>query len=141
MRQINRYILHCSDSDRREDDDISVINEWHVARGFAGVGYHFFIKKDGTVQKGRRLELPGAHVQNHNSDSIGICLSGRKEFMGKQFVALIDLIEKLNDMLVSGNNGVLPEINGHCEFDKMKTCPNFNYRQFVIDNFPKRRKG
>lgn len=141
MRQINRYILHCSDSDRREDDDISVINEWHVVRGFAGVGYHFFIKKDGTVQKGRRLELPGAHVQNHNSDSIGICLSGRKEFMGKQFVALIDLIEKLNDMLVSGNNGVLPEINGHCEFDKMKTCPNFNYRQFVIDNFPKQRKG
>lgn len=141
MRQINRYILHCSDSDRREDDDISVINEWHVARGFAGIGYHFFIKKDGTVQKGRRLELPGAHVQNHNSDSIGICLSGRKEFMGKQFVALIDLIEKLNDMLVSGNNGVLPEINGHCEFDKMKTCPNFNYRQFVIHNFPKQRKG
>lgn len=141
MRQINRYILHCSDSDRREDDDISVINEWHVARGFAGVGYHFFIKKDGTVQKGRRLELPGAHVQNHNADSIGICLSGRKEFTGKQFVALKGLIEELNGMLANNNNGVLPQIYGHCEFDKMKTCPNFNYRQFAKDNFPNQRKG
>jgi len=137
MRQINRYILHCSASDFKEHDDISVIDMWHKERGFSEVGYHFYIKKDGTVQKGRRLELPGAHVKGHNGDSIGICLGGLREFTGKQYVALKGVIESLNAELKRlGNNGVVPTIHGHCEYDKMKTCPNYNYKQFVKDYFP-----
>lgn len=128
MRKINKYILHCSASDRKEDDDISVIHSWHIARGFAGVGYHFFIKKDGTVQKGRNLEQPGAHVQGHNLDSVGICLSGCKDFTEKQFIALRDVIVNLNEQLKNQPNR--PTIHGHCEFSS-KTCPNFDYKKFI----------
>ncbi|RPJ58290.1 MAG: N-acetylmuramoyl-L-alanine amidase [Dehalococcoidia bacterium] len=134
MRQINKIILHCSDSDRKEDDDIKVINEWHLKRGFAGVGYHFFITKNGSIQVGRKLELPGAHVLNHNADSIGICLSGRKDFTTMQYNALKQLLLSLYaDLRRVGNNNVVPSIHGHCEFDLHKTCPNFNYKQFIND--------
>lgn len=137
MRIINEYVLHCSASDRPEDDDISVIRQWHLERGFSDVGYWCFVKKDGTEQPGRRIEQPGAHVEGHNSDTVGICLSGNKQFTGKQFITLINVIKKLNALMESYFPGKpLPKIKGHCDYTDKKTCPNFNYKQFIKDNFP-----
>ena len=65
MREINKIIVHCSDSDVKAHDDISVIKGWYVnERNFNDVGYHFFFyKKDGTVQKGRDLATIGAQAK------------------------------------------------------------------------------
>ena len=46
----------------------------HLHRGFIDVGYHYVIKRDGTVQAGRPLERQGAHVQGYNHLSVGVCL-------------------------------------------------------------------
>ena len=52
-RAVDRVFLHCSASDRLEHDDIEVIRDWHVnGNGWSDVGYHFFIRKDGTVEDG-----------------------------------------------------------------------------------------
>lgn len=75
MRKINKVILHCSDSDYANHDDIKVIKEWHLARKFNDVGYHYFIRKDGLIQKGRDITIIGAHCKGQNKSSIGICLS------------------------------------------------------------------
>ena len=88
MRKINKIIVHCSDSDIESHNDISVVEDWHKERGFKTVGYHYFIKNDGSIQLGRPLEEIGAHCLNHNSDSIGICLAGRKNFSWQQFFTL-----------------------------------------------------
>lgn len=29
------------------------INSWHKANGWAGIGYHYFIRKNGEIYKGR----------------------------------------------------------------------------------------
>lgn len=125
MRKINKIIVHCSDSDYSHHDDISVIRDWHVnERGWSDVGYHFFIKKDGTVQKGRDLATVGAHVEGHNSDSIGICLGGRHNFTTKQFYALKVLLYDLTHQFFLTTN----DVYGHRDFDKNKTCPNFDVK-------------
>lgn len=126
MRKIDKVILHCSDSDIAAHDDIKVIKKWHLARKFKDVGYHYFIRKDGLIQKGRDILQVGAHCKGENSTSIGICLSGRYKFTDYQFIALERLIAALNIRL---NNCFT--IHPHNEFSD-KSCPNFSVEEFKI---------
>jgi len=127
MRQINKVIIHCSDSDIPAHDDISVIDKWHKERGWAGVGYHFFINSDGDIQIGRKLEEVGAHCYGENDDSIGICLHGKTEFTEIQFRNLNNLIQSLLKQFP----GML-EVEGHYSYSN-KTCPNFNVQEFKLN--------
>ena len=76
MRKIDEIIIHCAAT--RPDQNISAadINKWHIMQGWKGIGYHFFIKLDGTIEPGRPIELVGAHCSGLNSYSIGICYAG-----------------------------------------------------------------
>jgi N-acetylmuramoyl-L-alanine amidase len=99
-RKINWIIIHQSASNHPEHDNIDTIKQWHLDRGFSDVGYHYFIRKDGTIEKGRDESKKGAHVKDHNSSSLGICLSGEgnteKE---KQLIAKEKDPEKLKKMI------------------------------------------
>lgn len=53
------------------------VHQWHLANGWAGIGYHFFVRKDGTVYRGRPEDTVGAHAGNNNYDSLGVCFEGR----------------------------------------------------------------
>ena len=55
------------------------VHRWHLDRGWSGIGYHFFVRKDGTVWRGRPEDRVGAHTVNYNSRSIGICFEGNFE--------------------------------------------------------------
>lgn len=61
-----------------EDDDLSAeeIHESHLAQGWAGIGYHFVIRKDGTIEQGRPMDTIGAHAYGENSHTIGIHVCG-----------------------------------------------------------------
>lgn len=127
MREIKKIILHKSDSDIPSHDDIKVIDKWHKARGFHGVGYHFFITSTGTVEFGRTLESVGAHCVGHNFDSIGICLHGRSKFTDAQITSLRSLVSALQKQFENKLN-----VFGHCDFDKNKPhCPGFDYKQIL----------
>ena len=52
------------------------INQWHLNNGWCGIGYHFIIRKDGKIYRGRPENVVGAHATNFNSTSIGICFEG-----------------------------------------------------------------
>lgn len=95
--------------------------QYHVSqRGWAGIGYHFVIQPDGTVYQTNRLEAIANHVQNANTKSVGICLSGNFDEEKPTALALgslVWLIRYLNATL--GKN--LP-IRAHNEFAP-KSCP------------------
>lgn len=59
--------------------DAKTIHAWHLNRGFSGIGYHFLVRKNGTIERGRAENLVGAHVAGHNRGSIGICFEGNFE--------------------------------------------------------------
>lgn len=74
------------------------IDSWHKERGWTCIGYHFLVKKDGTIYRGRPEDVVGAHASNHNSTSIGICAEGNFEIeiMSEiQKRALIELVSYL----------------------------------------------
>ena len=56
MREINEIIIHCADTKTNQSFDIDDVRDWHLARGFSDVGYHYVIALDGTVWYGRPLE-------------------------------------------------------------------------------------
>jgi N-acetyl-anhydromuramyl-L-alanine amidase AmpD len=123
VREINLIVIHCSDSDVSTHDDISVIRKWHVQeRGWKDVGYHYFITKSGDIQLGRYEDVAGAHAQGFNSHSIGICLSGKKQFSERQFFMAARLISGL--MLRYGLT--LLDIVPHNQLNTGKSCPNFD---------------
>ena len=60
-----------------KDTTAAAVHKFHrYERGWAGIGYHYFIRKNGMIEQGRRPNAVGAHVRNHNKHTIGICLAG-----------------------------------------------------------------
>jgi len=122
MRHINKHIIHCSDS---TFGDVTEIRRWHVARGWRDIGYHFLILPSGKIEAGRPFAEIGAHVRGHNTGSIGTCLIGVDAFAAAQF-------ESLNNLHVILRS-IFPDLHifGHRDFDKGKTCPNFEVTDII----------
>ncbi len=101
-------VLHHSAS---PDVSAAEIHVWHLARGWAGIGYHFVIRKNGKIERGRPQEVIGAHAgPGVNGCSIGICLCGdfMKEAPGvAQLASLKQLIAELDHDYAASNPGGL----------------------------------
>lgn len=63
---------------------VETIHGWHKGRGWAGVGYHFYVRKDGIIYQGRPIDKVGAHCTGQNVASIGICFEGNYEISDTQ---------------------------------------------------------
>lgn len=114
------------------------IDLWHRQRGWNGVGYHFIIRRNGSLEGGRNLEEAGAHCRGHNKDSIGICLVGGiqdgtknkpvNNYTDEQWEALKKLVLELKEKYPGA------KIVGHCDYEPKKTCPNFDVKEWVKNN-------
>ena len=100
---IKYLVLHCSASRCNQDYSVEQLRRDHKARGFYDIGYHFYIRKDGTMTQHRMLLEIGAHARPYNRCSIGICYEGGLDEQGKpcntmtteQETRLIDLFRNL----------------------------------------------
>ncbi len=129
MRKLKRIIIHAAATPPDMDIGLEEINEWHLARGWSGIGYHFVIRRNGSIENGRPMIKQGAHVKGHNRDSIGICLVGGKDgkrndrinkhYTDGQIEALKGLIQRLHRAY-----GSHLTVHGHNEFAN-KGCPCF----------------
>jgi N-acetyl-anhydromuramyl-L-alanine amidase AmpD len=126
MRTITLIIIHCSAVRPDQTSSAAQIDTWHRQRGFhLGIGYHYVIRRDGSIEPGRPEWLTGAHCQNHNAHSIGICYEGGLDIRGRpddtrteaQKVAMRTLLEELH--------GRYPKalIVGHHDLNPDKDCP------------------
>lgn len=125
LDKINTIIIHHSETDVHGHDDIEVIRVWHKAKGWSDVGYHYFIRKDGLAQKGRDLDVVGAHCKGKNSSSLGICLSGDTRFTEKQFLSLAFRIKLMEKIL-----GRSLKVEAHSKYNENKECPKFDVEAF-----------
>lgn len=128
MRDIKAIIVHCSDT---ATGTVQGIKTYHTApppfgRGWSDIGYHWIISQDGVVHPGRPEATPGAHCENHNFNTLGICLIGVDEhsFTLIQLEALRKLLkEKMAEYKIDSS-----KVYGHYETDtgqaQGKTCPN-----------------
>ena len=121
---IKRVVIHCSDSPHR-GDGAETIHEWHLARGWAGIGYHYVINELGELEFGRPEYWIGSHVAEFNSNSIGICLLGVDKFTDAQWSTLRKLVIDLRI-----RHGKV-DVCGHTDLDSKKSCPNFNVKKWL----------
>ena len=128
MRLVKEIIIHCSATREGQQISVDTIRDWHLAKGWNNIGYHFYIDLDGTINKGRDIDKMGAHCKGHNRNSIGICYCGGVETDGKtpkdtrtqkQKDSLLNVLKTLKAMY--------PEavIYSHNEFAN-KACPSFD---------------
>lgn len=69
-------IVHCSDTPVEENIGVAELKAKHIALGWSDVGYHYVIRRDGTVEEGRWYTAIGGHMFGWDSVSLGICLIG-----------------------------------------------------------------
>jgi len=51
MKNIRYITIHAAATTPSMDIGVKEIREWHLARGWRDVGYHFVIRRDGTLEK------------------------------------------------------------------------------------------
>ena len=142
MRNIDKVIVHCSDSPNGRHNTVYDIDAWHKERGFRRVdadrlkfnsdifscGYHYVIYIDGSIHQGRAENEIGAHCQGENQTSIGICMIGKDQFTPAQWTTL---------GMFASTKGLA--VYGHREFASAiaqgKECPNLDVQEWVARGY------
>lgn len=128
MRKIDLIIVHCAATPEGKDFNVSDIDRWHRQQGFKSIGYHFVVRLNGEVERGRQIAEVGAHCKGHNATSIGVCYIGGLDADGnkpkdtrtvEQRKAMRNLVKTLKH--------VFPEavVRSHRDF-AAKACPCFD---------------
>ena len=141
MRKINYIVVHCSATREGCTLTSEALEAEHRRRGFRTTGYHYYIRRDGTVLGTRSLELPGAHCRGHNKYSIGICYEGGLDCKGhpkdtrtewqkhSMRVLILTLLKDYPGCRICGHRDLSPDLNGNGEIEPeewIKACPCFN---------------
>ncbi|MGY6517446.1 MAG: N-acetylmuramoyl-L-alanine amidase [Lysobacteraceae bacterium] len=137
IKSVDFIVVHSSATRSDMDWDVSDVRRAHLQRGWLDVGYHFVIKRDGTVQPGRPLDTPGAHVRGLNHRSIGICCIGglapdgksaEDNFTDEQRDALLRLLVELK------TNYPKAEVTGHRDH-AATLCPSWDVKSWFADRY------
>ena len=119
-RNSTKYIiLH----HRAGNGDAESIHNLHLSNGWSGIGYHFYVRKDGSVYRGRPVEMIGAHCQGQNNRSVGVCFEGdfeKDKMTDAQLSSGRELVNYLKNLYPKA------EIKKHCELGQT-ACPGNNF--------------
>lgn len=132
MRKITHIVVHCTATPEGRAHTVADVRQWHKAKGWADIGYHWLVRLDGTIEKGRDEAIAGAHVANHNSTTIGVVYVGgvakntltpKDTRTAAQKNALLKLLKELKQRYPGA------AILGHRDFPGVaKACPSFDAR-------------
>lgn len=137
IKSVNYLVVHCSATRPSQEVTAADIDLWHRQRGWAGIGYHFVIERDGTMVTGRPDNRPGAHARGFNHLSLAFCLIGgvaedgktpENNYTPQQMVALSSLLK-----YYKGHHPEA-EVLGHRDLGANKACPCFDVREWWAGN-------
>lgn len=118
--QKDRIILHHAAAASCTAQDI---HRWHLANGWTGIGYHYFVKKDGSIYRGRPELTIGAHTEGYNTSGIGICAEGnysKEQMPTAQKQAIAQLICDIRQRLG------ITVLQAHCDLNATE-CPGLYF--------------
>lgn len=145
---LDYIVVHCSATPPGMDIGADEIRQWHLKRGWLDIGYHFVIRRDGTIEQGRPRDVQGAGARGYNHNSIHICLVGgvrrgrhkgnnsvgfvvkdvpENNFTPEQFASLRKLI--FEELVPYAPKAV---VLGHRDLPGVKkACPCFDVREWI----------
>lgn len=127
-RPIVEVDWHCAATPEGKDFTVADIRSWHKQRGFSDIGYHYVVYRDGRIMEGRPIGQVGAHIEGHNTGSIGCCYIGGISKDGKtpkdtrtpqQIASMLWLTKQLIDKFD------VKQVKGHNDYTNAKACPSF----------------
>ncbi len=143
--QTRFIVIHCSATKPNQNITAQTIREWHIAKGWGDIGYHWVIQRDGTIEAGRPVDDVGAHVAGHNTDTVSVCMVGGLDEAGASFANRPDLFTPAQwasaKLLVAvlrrmypfaailGHRDLSPDLNHDGKIQPgewLKTCPGFD---------------
>lgn len=148
LNEVKYITIHCSASRPNQSHGVDEINAMHIARGWNGIGYHFVIRRDGSVERGRSIYKTGAGVFGFNRNNIHICYEGGLDDNGKpadtrtpeQIHAMDDLVadclKKCPLAVVMGHRDFSPDVDGDGiiePWEFIKACPCFDAKTEYAD--------
>lgn len=118
----NAIILHHSEV--LKDHSVEEVHQWHLNKGWSGIAYHYFVKKDGEIYEGRPRNTIGAHTYGNNFESIGVCFEGdfNKEKMEEQ-----QMNESVILLLSLLSLAYQAPLHTHWLYNHEKNCPGNNF--------------
>lgn len=134
-QETSQIFVHCSATKATMDVGVREIRQWHKEQGWLDVGYHFVIRRDGTVEAARDQDAVGSHVKGYNSTSVGVCLVGgidakgnpEANFTPAQMQSLRSLLVELkvqySGAVLMAHHDVAP-----------KACPSFDLKRWWEKN-------
>ena len=134
-------VVHCTATRGKMDVGAADVRKWHKAQGWSDIGYHYVLRRNGQIEKGRAQDAIGSHVKGHNHNSVGVCLVGgigdnswmpTDNFTPAQWKSLVALTKKLVKDYPNA------KVLGHRDFPKVaKACPCFDAKAWAKRNgFP-----
>jgi len=127
--KVKYIVVHCTANGPTSSIGVKEIRNYHLSLGWDDIGYHYIIKRDGTIEKGRDISRTGAHTLGYNNESVGVSYVGgidnnenpedNRTLPQKQ-----SLIEILTELKQKFPNAI---IQGHRDFAGVaKACPSFD---------------
>ncbi len=133
-RMIQMIVVHCSATRCNRPYTVEQLRHDHVeVNHWRYIGYHFYIRRDGTVVSTRPLERMGAHAKGWNAHSIGICYEGGLDEQGRPADTRTDAQKEAMKRLIMELKYQFPTISqvvGHRDLPGVqKACPCFDATQ------------
>jgi len=151
-REVTEVVVHWTETPTNKNIGSEEINETHLANNLNGIGYHYVIRRDGSLQRGRPANIIGEHavVNDHNQRSIGIVFVGGinvpsetrniedftsvQSLTRSQFNTFDHFCRSFYNVFEGG------QIVGHQDIDDLTNDPGFDVRAYVKANFDKDSK-
>ena len=112
------------------------IHNQHLNQGYSGIGYHYYVRKDGSIYSGRPVGTIGAHCLNYNNKSVGVCFEGNFETE-----RMCEIQKKAGAELVKYLKGIYKSavVSRHKDMNAT-ACPgrNFPYDDIICDKVPEK---
>lgn len=146
---VSSIVIHATDTFSNKNIGAEEIDSIQRKLGAANneIGYHYVIRRDGRLQRGRDLKKEGDHcsVGNYDQTSIGVVMVGginspsteqifqrsSSSFTRAQYDTLEMLIDTFYNHVPGG------EIFGHNDLDPEELDPYFDVQEYVVSLFGK----
>lgn len=128
MRYINEIIIHCTATPPGKDIGAAEITNYHTKTlGWKDCGYHYIVRLNGSVERGRYISQPGAHCRGHNAHSVGVAYVGGLDENGQPADTRTPAQkESLLKIIVSLIRLYHAQPKSHRDYNPLKACPSFD---------------
>lgn len=128
-RDTSMLVLHHSAG----EGSVKALHNYHRGLGWSGIGYHFYVRRDGSVYRGRAENSIGSHTRGYNGFSIGVCAEGNFERnkMGREQA---ESLRELCAYIKARYPRIVIKL--HRELD-LTVCPGQNFpTEFILGKTP-----